>query len=337
MSRFKSVGKTEHGFFEERLSSYLDGELASHEHEAVEHHLKTCSACQWELETLAQTIQWTRELPTLQVPRVFTVPVPAEPARSSVRRRNFLPVLQGATALIAVLLVFAVAGDLMLGSRPMGGGPDAPYREEIVLSEVEAVGVEEAPVAEEAAIAAEAPVPAEAPAPAEPELGVEEMVIETVVETVVVELEVIVEPTEAPLAEGISPTRPLLIGEAMAPEATPSPTADRATWESPEEEVVEEEGVPETDVEEGEAVQRLAEEDALAGGGPTMTLTAPSPPISATELALAPVAKQDESELRTSGEAGINWLRVIEVSLGGLLVLLAAATIVFTIERRRAR
>ena len=39
----------------------------------------------------------------------------------------------------------------------------------------------------------------------------------------------------------------------------------------------------------------------------------------------------------TPSGPGINWLRVVEVSLGAALVLLVAATIFFTIERRRAR
>lgn len=330
MSRFKSVGTTEHDFFEERLSAYLDGELAPREQAIVKHHLESCPDCQWELDTVGQTIQWTRELPTLPVPRVFTVPVPAQPARSSARRWNLLPVLQGATALIAVLLVFAVAGDFMLGRLPAESTSDAAYQQEVASIEGEATGVVEAPAAAEVAPEAE------------------KMVIETVVETVVVESEVLAEPTEAPLAaESISSTMPMVSGEAMVPEATPPPPADRATWESPQEAAAEEAGVPENDADEGEAAPSPAEEDAVAGGGePPMMLSAPSAPITVTEpstlavgteLALAPATEQDEAEIRASGEPGINWLRVVQVSLGGILVLLAAATIFLTIERRKAR
>ena len=87
MSWFKSARTTEHGYFEERISAYLDGELVPQEYEAVGHHLETCPECQWELETLRQTTQWARELPTLTVPRVFTVPVAAEPGLW-IRRRQ---------------------------------------------------------------------------------------------------------------------------------------------------------------------------------------------------------------------------------------------------------
>ncbi|NIV32905.1 MAG: hypothetical protein GWN58_26710, partial [Anaerolineae bacterium] len=167
MSWFKSAGTIDHGFFEERLSAYLDGELTAREHEALEHHLETCPACQWDLETLVQTIQWTRELPALTVPQVFTIPVPPEPVTSPRRRWNLLPILQGATALIAVLLVFAVAGDLMLG--PLGGrqAPDMAYQQETVASDLEAAKMVEKAV--------------EAPAPAEGETGIERTVVETVV------------------------------------------------------------------------------------------------------------------------------------------------------------
>ncbi len=325
MSRFKSAGTTEHGYFEERLSAYLDGELTSREHEAVEHHLETCSACQWDLETLGQTIQWTRELPTLTVPRVFTIPVPAEPERSSRRRWNFLPVLQGATALIAVLLVFAVAGDLMLGTLQVGQAPDAAFQREVAPSSIEVTHVVEQAVEE--------PVAAEA----EPE--VERMVVETIV----LESEVVVTQTEAPMALGISPTAPLVSGETMAPAATPRIPGAEAAWKNAEEEVKEEDGEPVADA----AAAPPAEEGAVAGGGePTLTLPVPSPLRSvtaptavavATQLALVPVTGRDEAATGTSSVPGIDWLRVVEVSLGAALVLLVAATIFFTIERRRAR
>ena len=309
MSRFESARTTEHGYFEERLSAYLDGELTPGEHEAVKRHVTTCAACQWELETLGQTMQWTRELPAVAVPRVFTIPIPAQPERLSRRRWNFLPVLQGATALIAVLLVFTVAGDLMLGGLRMGSAPQQ----------------EAAPISVE--VTQEFEAAAEAPVAAEPEA---EVVVEKVVEeTVVVESEVMmVAPTEAPLAMAIPPA---------VPAATPQP---------PSEEV--QEGVTAAPVAasaadaatvEAEAAPRLAEEMVVGGGEAALTLTVPSTVTVGTELALAPAAaaERDETELGTTGEPGINWLRVVEFALGGALVLLAVATLFFTFARRGAR
>ena len=329
MSGTKSAGTTDHGFFEERLSAYLDGELTPGEHEAVEHHLKTCSACQWDLETLGQTIQWTRELPTLTVPRVFTIPVPAEPERSFRRRWNFLPVLQGATALIAVLLVFAVAGDLMLGSMGRAPAPDAAYEQEVASSDIEVTQVVAKAVEE--------------PSAAEPEPEAER----TVVETIVLESEMVVTQTEVPMALRVSPTEPLVVGEGMAPAATPKAPAAESTWRNAEGEAKEEAEEPEADAALPEAAVPPVDEGAVAGGGvPTQTLPAPSPLLSvttptvvalATELALAPAVERAETTASIPSGPGINWFRVIEVSLGGVLVLLLAATIFFTIERRRTR
>ena len=87
MSRFgKPDGTTKHEYYEERLSAYLDGELAPGERETVERHLTTCQACQWDLDTLQTTVQWMGELPTVPLPRVFTIPAPAQPERTPWRR-----------------------------------------------------------------------------------------------------------------------------------------------------------------------------------------------------------------------------------------------------------
>ncbi|MGC9333957.1 MAG: anti-sigma factor family protein, partial [Anaerolineae bacterium] len=115
MSWFGKRDKTtRHSYFEEKLSAYIDGELTPREQEGVKHHLATCPTCRWDLSTLEQTVQQVSELPTVQVPRAFTIPASAEPVRPTRRRWTLLPALQGATALVALLLVFAVAGDVML-------------------------------------------------------------------------------------------------------------------------------------------------------------------------------------------------------------------------------
>jgi hypothetical protein len=307
MSRFKSAGTTEHGYFEERLSAYLDGELTPHEAEAVEHHLETCSDCQWDLETLGQTIRWTQELPTLAVPRVFTIPVSAEPERPIRRRWNLVPVLQGASALIAVLLVFAVAGDLMFGNLGVGSAPDTALQREEAPSSAEVA----AELAVEVTLEVEKAV--EEPAAEPPMMMVAE---ETVVETVVVEA--MVTATQAPPA---------------APESEDA-------WRGAEGEA------GETSIAAGVGTGPTpAGEEAVAGGGElTQTLPAPSALLSVTtpstigqQLALALDMEQERAEAEGPREVGINWLRLIEYSLGGALVLLVAATVFLTIERRRAR
>jgi len=101
---------TEHEYVEERLSAYLDGELSQKEWAVVDRHLAACQSCQWNLATLKQTIQWTREMPAVPVPRVFTIPASAAPARRPRRNWGFVPLLQGATAIVALLLFFVMAG-----------------------------------------------------------------------------------------------------------------------------------------------------------------------------------------------------------------------------------
>ena len=332
MSGKKSARTIDHGFFEERLSAYLDGELTPREHEAVKHHLETCPACQWELETLNQTIQWTGELPTLTVPRVFTVPAPAEPARTARRRWNFLPVLQGATALIAVLLVFAVAGDLMLGSLGGSQAPDMAYQQEVASSDMEATQVVEKAVEE--------------PAAAEARLEVE-----TVLETVVVESEMVVTQTEAPMALSVSPTESpaesMTVGEGVAPAATPRAPAAAAAWENTEE-VAEEDAEPAADALSPEPEQAIppAGEGVAGGGEPVLTVPAPSPlptvaaptdGAAATEMAFAPLVGRDEGATKPSSVPDINWLRVVEVLLGAALFLLVFVTVFLMIERRKAQ
>jgi len=305
MSWSKSAGTTEHGYFEERLCAYLDGELTPPEVEVVEQHLETCPDCQWNLETLEQTIQWTQELPALTVPRVFTIPVSAEPERSARRRWSFLPVLQGASALIAVLLVFVVGGDLLFGNLSTGSAPNVALQQEAAPRDMAPTQVAEKMVEEPAA---EPPMM----------MVIEGTMVDTVMETVVVESEGVVTATEAPLAA----------------------TGAEDAWRGVEGEAAEEESPLETDM----APSPVGEEAVAGGGEPVPALPEPSALLSVTEpstitaqLALLPEVQLDEAGAATSPEAGINWLRAIEYALGGALILLIAATLFLTIERRRAR
>ncbi len=109
--------QTEYECCGERLSAYLDCELSAEERAAVEQHLATCEDCRWNLETLRQTVEWTRNCAPVRVPRSFTIPVEiAAPQAVRARRPAWgLPLLQGATALVALLFVVVVAGDLFMG------------------------------------------------------------------------------------------------------------------------------------------------------------------------------------------------------------------------------
>jgi predicted anti-sigma-YlaC factor YlaD len=338
----KPNDRTNHSYFEERLSAYLDGELMPQEQEAIEHHLDDCPACQWNLDTLRQTVQWTRELQPLTVPRVFTITVPAEPQPIPRRRWNLTPLLGGATALVALLLVFAVAGGSWLGSFRGAAVPDAW-------------------TAQEAAPAVAATEVAVAAAPEErPQVeatAVVEMMVETVVETVEVELEVAVEtePVTAPRAQiahpadaesktGLTPTIGTVPESAVAAEAPPAAEGEAAE----EYEQVVDESPAHEETQAGEASPEAQPENIAAAGGPT-------PEAEGTPLAL--LAEQPEADMASQAEdsvsseldeqestspldqewQGANWLRSVQYALAALFLVLLAVTVVVAMRRRRAR
>ena len=160
---------------EESLSAYLDCELSAEERATVERHLAKCEDCRSNLETLRQTVEWTRDCAPVRLPRVFTIPVEtAAPKAVKARRPAWaLPALQGATALVAVLFIFVVAGDLFLG----GSAPRSMSQPQMVALQATAVmdqattaqQVEVTQVVEYAVVAPTAAAEAVAqPAPAEP-------------------------------------------------------------------------------------------------------------------------------------------------------------------------
>ncbi len=174
MSFRKNDPRTEHQYVEERLSAYLDGELTPQERTAVERHLAHCQACRWNLNTLRQTVRWVAELPAVPVPRAFTIPVATRPVRAPQRSWS-LPLLQGATVLVALLLVVVVTGDFVLtGFLPAAAPrtavsyhqplPAAPMPTVVVQAAQDAglrdtVVVAESVPVEKAAVVTEVPAP----------------------------------------------------------------------------------------------------------------------------------------------------------------------------------
>jgi hypothetical protein len=336
----KGYGTTEHSRME-ALSAYLDGELSPAKRKALESHLGACGQCQWNLQTLRTTVQWTRELPAVPVPRAFTIPVPAKPAREP-RWRWSLPALQGATAVVALLFVFSVAGDLMLSRVLPASAPFVP-RDEVAL--------QEAPAADEAA---EAPLQAEAVPLAE---------LTVLAETTVSD------EAPSPIIEAAPATDGMPEGEAqkaLATEALEARALGATGIEAP--------------VEEAEVAVTLEKEtasDMVAGEPPPMAAaeavelaTAPvaliptavpaTPPPTAEPTPTAVSTTQPPTAEPTviasyhapvqpvaEDEAGwaegpyqqslIGWLGVAEVVFGVAFVLLATLTIALTLRRLRTR
>lgn len=307
------------------------------EQAAVESHLAQCQHCQWNLDTLQQTVLWTTELTPVAIPRVFTVPVPAERARAPFWRWS-VPLLQGVTAVVALLFFFVVAGDFMLTAvQPRMQPALAPAVTvaleravaDIQTEQLEEIVVESVPEAEEPASAESLaastesfPTPEPAPtlqvdaAAAEPALGAAEM-------------------------EMAAPESEQAAGEAMrveksAAEPQPSGLAGQA----------DEEAAPAASTvapPPSAATGTLETDAAWASPEPSALPALPSPtavPAEVAEVREQPpsaVAEEGSALQVPQGEPRFSWLGAAEVALGAALVLLVAITIIAMVQRRRAR
>jgi anti-sigma factor RsiW len=321
----KSSERTEHAYVEERLSAYLDGEVSPRERKIVERHLLGCQACRWNLETLRQTVRWTRELPTVRVPRSFTIPVPARPVRAAHRGWS-LPLLQGATALVAVLLFLVVAGDTLLSTFVTAPSPEHLVSRDLGATEVQPpqVGAGAVELTQETEKRAE-------------------QVIETV--TVIVEVA-----SPAPAAREVPATEAASVGA----EAGETPTLESGTmgamgFFSPTEEgqaaEVEEAAAapaPAAAPTETKVVTYVVEvtqvPEPTAAPTPALATLAPAA-LAPTALAAAPEAPAVEAEEEMPRgalqEPLVTVLGVTEIVLTAAFVLLAVTTIVVMLRRRR--
>ncbi len=109
---------------EETISSYIDDELSPQERAEVDSHLKTCAHCAWHLRTLRQTVAMVKELPTVPVPRPFTIQA-APPGGFWLwfRFPQLDLYLKGATTLVALLLILMVAGEVVWQAVSFGRPP----------------------------------------------------------------------------------------------------------------------------------------------------------------------------------------------------------------------
>lgn len=114
------VERIEHHRLEEMLSAYIDDELSPQERAEAESHLKTCADCAWQLRTLRQTVTMVKELPAVPLRRSFTIPE-AQPLRLP----QVYLYLRGATALVALLLILMVAGEVVWQVVSLGRPPTA--------------------------------------------------------------------------------------------------------------------------------------------------------------------------------------------------------------------
>jgi len=108
--------RSKHEKIRSLLSPYLDGEVTDREREAVDRHLRTCSRCASELESLRWTVGLVAELPPEPLPRSFVLrQTDVKPASSAMRLPRLYPLLRGATLVTALLLVVVLTLDFGFG------------------------------------------------------------------------------------------------------------------------------------------------------------------------------------------------------------------------------
>lgn len=117
MSKLGSgMGGREHAYVEKRLSAYVDDEVSGRERRRIEAHLAHCEACRADLRTLRWTVGLLHQAPQVKAPRRFVVrEADLAGTRRPMRRMSPLAVTQWATAVVALLLVLVLGGDLLAG------------------------------------------------------------------------------------------------------------------------------------------------------------------------------------------------------------------------------
>ncbi len=294
---------------DELLSAYVDGQLSAGERARLETQLATDPALQAELEALRHTVALVRDLPPATIPRNFILPQKMKPsvtARSRPARRArprhawAAPLLTAATAVVSLIFVVVLAGDLLLS----GAGKQAFAPMAAPQMEAPQVAMEPAPVSEEIEVEAEGeievekaipaatpiPMPAEVPPGAAPTAtpGTEHYGVET--------------------PEGVQATAlaagggPVEEDNALAPSPGPAveraaaaPTAPAAAT------VVMEQSVGEAEATPGEVAQV-------------------APPVAGVE-------ERGASEDEGIGPAPVSLWRVLQVTLGLMVLALALITV----------
>ncbi|MGI5835037.1 MAG: zf-HC2 domain-containing protein [Chloroflexota bacterium] len=104
----------------ELLSSYADQELEAKQVAKLEAHLQECTSCRNELEAIRITQRLVHSLPSIGLPRSFTLEVAP---RVAPMPRSFI-YLRGATGLAAAAFValLAIRAVLPMAGVPLGGG-----------------------------------------------------------------------------------------------------------------------------------------------------------------------------------------------------------------------
>jgi hypothetical protein len=205
---------------DELLSAYLDGQLSAGERARLETRLAADLALRAELEALRHTVALVRDLPPAPIPRNFILPQamaarprPVRPLRP--RRAWAAPLLTAATAVVSLLFVIVLAGDLLFSN--IGGQAFAPAAEPLLEAEAPQAALAPSPTSEQVEV--EAVVEVEAEEEIEAEEVEEEEEVEKAVPAATAPAAAMEAPPEAP-AEA---TAEMETDYAQTPEGTESP------------------------------------------------------------------------------------------------------------------
>ncbi len=303
----RQAGKREQR--DELLSAYLDDQLIAGERARLEAQLAADPVLRAELDTLRHTMALVRDLPPVPIPRNFILPqtVAARPRpvqRARPRPAWAAPLLTAATAVVSLVFVVVLAGDLLLSG--VGGQAFAPAAAPPMEAEAPQVALESAPVIEEVEVEVEKVIPAatQSPMPMEVPPGA--------VPTVVAEAEHY--DAEAPrAAETTVPAAGGGLSEnATAPPPSPSPG------------VVEKAAVAPT----APTVATALPQEETNGAEPTSSEVAEVAPLMVEEEETeAPRDERGAPEGEAVGLRSVIPWRGLEVALGLAALVLALATI----------
>lgn len=288
----------------ELLSAYLDKQVTPQERGRVEQHLRACAVCARELDTLRYTTDLLRATPRVSVPHAFTLSE-ADVGRTAARRRarRFSAYLQGATAVVAALLLIVAAGDVL--RAPLRYEAPAPMVAEKVV--VETVLVE---------------------AEAVQDTGI--MAVQETQETDRAEKQVVEKHTEAEMQALAATPRdePLAVGGGR-PEASrpaPAPTVVALRAEEPSRETAPPPEQPKPSAPPAPAAAEEAEEEKEEEETAVSLAVAPTP---------APLPQPTPAHLGKAARPDSWWTlpHLVEIALAGLLVILLSLSL--WLRRRR--
>ena len=308
--RLKQLFRGEHGWVNDNLSAYLDDVLNKRDRAKVARHLASCASCRADLEGLEHTINLLRLVPAVPLPRSFLVPL-AEAQPQAVPKLGWaVPAMRTASALVTLLFVIALSGNLLFQTGWMTASAPEPEmmitaQDEPVV-ETEALAPSEEPVARSLAVET-APVTVEVELP----------VMAQAQETVAVEKEIVI-------AERLPPEAVILEKEiaAMNPEPAeitaaqvPEDMGTAAIAESPA-------IAPEATLSREAALQKEA-----AGLPPAVVTEAQAADQARAEPVIVMEQRQDTRQRISEALQGIMWALLVAT------VVLWAATAILTKQR----